>query len=898
MDPHAPHTLVVVSHTHWDREWYHPLGVMRQRLAALIDGLLDEPDGLPFLLDGQAIVLDDYRAVRPERISQLQAAIASGEIEAGPWYVLADMLIPSGESLVRNLLEGIRTVRDHGGFPPPVLYSPDAFGHSAAGPVLAHGFGLGLAIVWRGFGGPGHPGDTVLSWTHPSGARVLLYHLPPDGYETGSSLAVSSAAATAWWRKSRDVVLGRNALRVSLLPNGADHHARQVGRVDAIAALAAIAGPHLVTADSLTGFAGRLVAAAAFASDAMREVSGEFRDSSGWTWALQGTFATRAHQKRTNAQVDRLLVRDVEPWSALAWFMFGWPHSTLRTAWKTLLTTHPHDTLCGCSVDDVAIAADARWADARHQGIGIRDAALQALLQCEPAVHRDHEAYWRSTLVLRNPAAFARGGAVRLRLIDAVVADPVGPGSAARSGARVAPPPSPPEWSGDGMLQLLHRHRVFDRVESPLHYPRNAVVRESVVMAWIDPMPGYAVQPVPLADLSTVAKTVPTRLRVRGAEQELTGSTWRLVHDAAGVTATTASTGMHLASLGCLESITDAGDTYTPSLRGAPIVAGWSAPRLIARGPIRAEWELACALERPRFSSPSAADPAQRDVPSRDTATVTATAILALTAGSDVLEIAISGDNRAGDHRLRWVLPLPAGIGHTHHFADAAFGAVRREPSPRDPREWSAEQRLATAPLHRWLYLPGESFGLGIISDGLAEYEVMPDGHLAITLVRAVGELSRRDLPERQGHAGWPLATPLAQSIGGFEARFAIVALPMDHDAAISQLEACAGEFLTPISGDTWRGVASALPPFHGLTLEGDGLVFSAAKQSEDGGWLVLRCINQRATTTSGTWQLPRAVTEVRLSRLDETLGLPLEPTGDRIHFEAPPHGIVTILAR
>ncbi len=898
MDSHAPHTLVVVSHTHWDREWYHPLGVMRQRLAALIDGLLEEPDGLPFLLDGQAIVLDDYCAVRPERVPQLQAAIGSGEIEAGPWYVLADMLIPSGESLVRNLLEGIRTVREHGGFPPPVLYSPDAFGHSAAGPVLAHGFGLGLAIVWRGFGGPAHPRDTVLAWTHPSGARVLLYHLPPDGYETGSSLALSSAAATAWWRRSRDAVLGRNALRVSLLPNGADHHARQVGRADAIAVLAAVAEPHLVTADSLTGFTGRLVAAEASASDALSEVSGELRDSTGWTWTLQGTFATRAHQKRTNAQVDRLLLRDVEPWAALAWFTFQWPHSTLRTAWKTLLTTHPHDTLCGCSVDEVATAADARWADARHQAIGIRDTALQALLECDPAMHREHEAYWRSTLVLRNPAAYARGGAIRLRLVDAVVADPVGPGSAARSGARVAPPPSPPEWSGDGMLQLLQRHRVFDRVESPLHYPRNAVVRESIVMAWIDPMPGYAVQPVTLAELSSVVKTVPTRLRVRAAEDELTGPAWKLVRSEDGVTATSVRTGMHFSSLGWLESITDAGDTYTPSLRGAPIVAAWSAPRLNARGPIRAEWELACALQRPRVSAPAAADPAQRDIPSRDTVTVAATAMLALTAGSDVIEVAISGDNRAGDHRLRWVLPLPMGIDSSHHFADAAFGTVRRERSQRDPREWSAEQRLDTAPLHRWLYLPGESCGLGIISDGLAEYEVTSDGHLAITLLRAIGELSRRDLPERPGHAGWPLATPLAQSIGEFGARFAIVALPNDHDAAMSQLEACAEEFLTPVCGDTWRGVATALPDFPGLTLEGDGLVFSAAKQSEDGSWLVLRCINLRATPARGTWQLPRAATEVRLSRLDETLGLPPEATGDHIHFEAPPHGIVTLLVR
>jgi len=63
--------VLVVSHTHWDREWYHAAGRFRQRLVALVDDLLDDapPEGQSFLLDGQGIVLDDYLEVRPERAS-------------------------------------------------------------------------------------------------------------------------------------------------------------------------------------------------------------------------------------------------------------------------------------------------------------------------------------------------------------------------------------------------------------------------------------------------------------------------------------------------------------------------------------------------------------------------------------------------------------------------------------------------------------------------------------------------------------------------------------------------------------------------------------------------------------------------------------------------------------
>ena len=103
----------LVSHTHWDREWYQPAVRFRQRLVALVDELMDSPSlahrGAAFLLDGQMAVVEDYLAVRRERAGELSTLLKSGEIEAGPWFVLADELIPGGEALVRNLLAGRRT---------------------------------------------------------------------------------------------------------------------------------------------------------------------------------------------------------------------------------------------------------------------------------------------------------------------------------------------------------------------------------------------------------------------------------------------------------------------------------------------------------------------------------------------------------------------------------------------------------------------------------------------------------------------------------------------------------------------------------------------------------------------------------------------------------------------
>ncbi|MEO7997184.1 MAG: ABC transporter permease, partial [Gemmatimonadaceae bacterium] len=270
-------TVCVVAHTHWDREWYHSAARFRQQLVALVDALftMPESDAFPFLLDGQAVVLEDYLAVRPEMADRVGSALRAGKIEAGPWYVLADGLIPSGEALVRNLLAGRRVLRRFGAAAPSVAYCPDTFGHSAAIPTIAHGFGFQLAIVWRGFGGARWPKGDVVRWHSANGASVLTYHLPPDGYETGSALPTEPSAVAKRWASFRELMAKRSTTGVVLLPNGADHHALQPDIRAAFEALHATAKPDVVVRESLGGFAKRVVDAAASHNDPLPAIEGD-----------------------------------------------------------------------------------------------------------------------------------------------------------------------------------------------------------------------------------------------------------------------------------------------------------------------------------------------------------------------------------------------------------------------------------------------------------------------------------------------------------------------------------------------------------------------------------------------------------------------------------------------
>jgi 2-O-(6-phospho-alpha-D-mannosyl)-D-glycerate hydrolase len=867
--------LHVVSHTHWDREWYHAAGRFRQRLAALVDDLLDRPpvDGTSFLLDGQTVVLDDYIAVRPRRAPDLTAQLRRGALEAGPWFVLADELIPTGEALARNLLAGRHTLHALGVEAPPVLYCPDSFGHPAALPALALGFGLEMIVLWRGYGGRRWPAGDAAWWRAPDGQRALLYHLPPDGYVFGANLPADRDAAAARWRAMRQDLVQRSRLPVALLPNGADHHARQHRLADALSALASAAAPVDVRPSSLGAFARAALDGAPSAG--LPEVGGELRDSYGYAWTLQGTFATRAHQKRRAAGLERLLVREVEPWTALAARRTGRSRVPLaRAAWRELLLCHPHDTLCGCSIDLVARAMDARLDEAHAQAVGLRDEAIGDLIGRDADAVRAVPGAWRPHLVLRNPAPRPRGGVAVVELSQLVHHVRVGPAS---RGASPPPAARPEPLRIDGMrgLQRLGRELAHERTEAPRDDPYDDLVQRSYAAVWVSDVPGYGLRALPLVEGRSAPAAPPNAVRAHGAS--LSNGRYTLhVGDDGRVALEHGASGRRVDDLMGIEDQDDLGDLYTPSLRGPVRAAHFAGARLVHRGPLRGVIETRWHVRVRRGAS----------------AAVRVRFILDADAG--FVRVSVRGDNAARDHRLR--LRIGTGVTAPQVHADAAFGPVARVPLVLPPEDAAVEWAPPTAPLHRYVSLSGARGGATLFSDGLAEYEADDAGVVRLTLVRAVGELSRHDLPERPGHAGWPTPTPEAQCAGPFAAECAVMLHGAWCDETADLVARMADDVLVPLTGVTIRALTTVVPDVPGVELQGTGLAFSAVKESEDGAWLVLRCVNLLNRPVPGRWVVAGGVREARASRLDETPGDALAVAGDAVEFEAGPRAVVTML--
>ncbi len=919
--PDEPRARVhLVSHTHWDREWYHTTGRFRQRLVPLVDALLDNtPQAGVFLLDGQTILLADYLLVRPERRERLAERLRQGRIEAGPWFVLADNLIPSGEAIIRNLEAGARALRALGVTAPRVAYCPDTFGHPAMLPAVAAGFGFEVAIVWRGLGGGSHPPVNTLWWHAPDGSRVLVHHLPPNGYETGSALPTDEAAAHARWQTLSASWRAKARTGVVLLPNGADHHARQRDRANAVAALArAAAAADVVLLDSsLSAFALDLHRSAA--SRVLPTIAGELRDSYGYTWTLQGTFGTRAAQKRRNAKLERALIHDVEPWLVLAWLHGGDaahaidPAGRLTLAqlpallvhtWESVLRTHPHDTLCGCSSDAVAQAMDDRQRDVASQIPGLRVAALQLALQHDVVVAREQSPVATPSIIVRNRVGRRRGGIAELRLLETIGDVRVGPGSADTPPPR-APRHGPAPTIPGVVVQAGAARLLHDRRESPQHYPDDDLVRERRVVAWVPDVPAHGLLVLP-TDNSALAPSAipPTAVSLTTTANGMVMSNGLLQVTCGRDGVTVRSGDRVLRDALCIETCADAGDSYTTSLRGAMERLHLVDVRRGATGPLRASvrlrWTTRAAGvnegESPAVGISTDVESMISDAPRRYATRghVHVEAELILDAGAAHLRGDVRGENQRTDHRLRLVWNTD--VSHGDVWADAAFGPV---PRPVITSDSPTECAPPTMPMHRWAATAGRERGAALLADGLAEVEVADGtqaslhaiapangtatpngGRLALTLLRAIGELSRADVPERPGHAGWPCATPHAQSLGAFRARVGLMLFGAWDDRALAAIEDACDDLLLPLTGESWRDYRGDRTLLAGPLLTGNGLRASAVTLTDDGQSLILRATNVTDSEAVGSWSLPATgpwlITPVRLDGSpDATIGAP-----------------------
>jgi hypothetical protein len=325
-------------------------------------------------------------------------------------------------------------------------------------------------------------------------------------------------------------------------------------------------------------------------------------------------------------------------------------------------------------------------------------------------------------------------------------------------------------------LRALAESGAFDRVR--LRVARVPRVR----LRFADDLPGHGLRAYRVAPGAAGGTPALRGERTPDGGAELANAVWRVRASVDGrVDLEHAPSGRRIADALRLVSEGDRGDEY--NFDPVPGAEGVDRPERVRLRLEVGESEATLRIAA-NYRVPASLDASRRRRSERRVA-LDATLALRLRAGLDALEVEVDVENAARDHRLRLLVAAPFAARRLR--VESAFEVVERPiaPAPGDfGSRHPSEFPIGTCPQRRFAALDDGALALTVANRGGGEVEALPAGpertELALTLLRAVGWLSRGDLALRPGDAGPPLATPGAQVPGPHHLEFALRIHPAD----------------------------------------------------------------------------------------------------------------------
>ncbi|SDB97975.1 alpha-mannosidase [Sanguibacter gelidistatuariae] len=794
--PAAPE-IVLVPHTHWDREWYEPFDVFRLRLAHVLGSILDtalaDPD-FRFTLDGQAAAAVDFLEMRPERRADLELLASEGRLAVGPWYILLDEFLCSGETIVRNLELGWRTAAELG-TPMPVGYLPDMFGHTAQMPQILRRFGIEHAAGWRGV--PAAVDKHAFRWQAPDGSTVRFENLF-DGYASALDLFAVDGKLTGLAHEYRERTASWYDDEPVLGLVGSDHTSPRPDLMDLVRQHNAENPDFQFTVATLWEY----LAGLPVPGPDLAVHTGELRSHARGN-LLPGVFSIRTGIKEAMARAE-LMVTQAERLSAL------WSdedHDTfLALAWRRIIESTAHDSVTGCGVDDTAEQVESRLAGARHVARAVRDRVLARLAQDVPA----------DALLVANTLPAARTVQVEAEVALRHASDQVTATASDGTPLVVQPFEDLETVLGDEtlassdlirLLARVHGRELFGQLVESYTWGEDTLefivaevpetdafdvseLRAEILQAMEQAGP-WAVRtiarprrrvlvevPVPALGHTSVhlghtpAGADPGRSQSSAGDVEvgraangwpqLTSPLVTVTVQPDGTLRVEGADGTVLDGVGRLVDEGDRGDSYNfgPCARGGvvdtahPLAA--SDITVAHTGPIRAVLRYDRVLDVPAGLAEDHDERSPRTVP------MTVTTEVELRAGEPFVRLATTVVNPVPDHRLRLHVPTAAVGSPATSWASSAFTVTER--GRLGEAGWG-EYPLPTFPAETF----ASAGSVSVLTDRVMEFELVDtDGSadLAFTLVRAVGLMSVNVHPLRDEPAGSQIPVPGAQYIG------------------------------------------------------------------------------------------------------------------------------------
>lgn len=860
----------LVPHTHWDREWYLPYQQFRIRLTRMMKQLLDILDRdqsyKSFHLDGQSIVLRDYLEIHPEDQHKLKKYIRSGRIKVGPWYVQPDEALVSGESLVRNFQMGIQ-IAEQFGESLRIGYLPDMFGHISQLPQILDGFNIRQVMFWRGLGEDAIHTHAEMQWQGSDDTVMFAYRLSNQfGYSELFQLFSDPEKAAEQIRNAvKNHLAPTAAMNSLLLMVGVDHMEPQKDFSDVLMEAAKLLPEYELIHSRIDHFMDEIQDSIGEAGILPSSLQGELRQTNyskggDFNFLLANVLSSRMYLKQKNAEAQNELERWAEPFSAVGFGLkTSYPSGLLTQSWDYLLQNHPHDSICGCSRDEVHRQMMTRF----EWSIEIsRQLAGEALYLLMSEVHTLALPEGHTIVHVLNPLEWEREDTVKaeiylpLNTLDFRTIDIYD------AGGKLLP---------SQVIDVCKELRAVNQqdtkvrdlvlLEDALQEAERGILvgfemnQKVTVLITPDKLPpfGYATytaipnrKRIPLRN-DQVHKYILENDFIK-AEVQPNGSL-RLLDK---------QTGHQYDDLLIYQDSGDIGDGYTyspPLLDEIFSTVGLQASiSVVEDGPVRSKLKV----EHQWFLPESIAPNRKR----RSEEKVCCKLITEISLGVKDRWIGVTTEfhNLVRDHRLS--VTFPTGMDSEFSWASSAFDLVERSIQVRQPeQEYWIEDAIGVFPNQSFAGITDSSRakGFAVAPYGLPEYECNQQGEIRLTLLRAVGYLGAPDPITIVAGAGPNFPTPEGQCQGLQIFRYALI--PHTGDPNIGEVWRKAMEHHLSARTIQLRRHEGTLSLTGSFLKLGDGsgpLVLSSIKKAWDRDTLVVRLFNptgEEAISSLQWWQ-------------------------------------------
>lgn len=729
-----------VLSTHWDREWHQSFQDFRYRLVNLLDRTIallqkGQLEG-PFFGDGQVIIFDDYLEIRPEKKNALQILASNGTLRMGPWYVMPDEFLVSGESLIRNIEYGHKKAFEFGATPTPVAYICDIFGHASQIPQIFNGFNIPFGFIWRGVN---LQDKRHAKWVGPDGSELLCYVgsyadfaiQARDGFKFSSHLDEKTFIELFEKFYERE----RKATEIDqvLLFDGADH-------LEVDMSIYNFLKKYLSSKDEdginfHVGLEEYFQNVKKQRDKITTEFHGELREPGKFLgdtqWLIPGVLSSRIWIKQRNSFCQTLLTSWAETFPAFATCMLNEPYPSeyLQTAWKWLLQNHPHDSICGCSIDTVHEDMKFRFSQCEQIGKRLTTESLLAI-----TLAADTESIDDSTLkmTIANPTQNNYNGPVEC-LIEVPDSWPCFQeffGFERIPSFRIFTPEGQ-ELAYQRTGQSLTR---FGAALSPYKFPGFKVKHQIKIVLDLDiPAVGYITLLIKKGENGYVRH--PVKPSLRSSISSMSNGIINCVIESNGtLTITDLRTQEVYKNLLTFEDNADIGDGWFHGV-AANDTFGYTSSNvseieLLNDGPLLTRYKISSVMRIPKEFNFSDGKRSSEYV------NVRIENIVTLKSKCDYVEIETTIENCANDHRMRVLFPSSAET--DHFYTDSLFDIIKRDIKLPEDNYKYRELDVETRPQQSWVSVYDGTRGLAIISSGLPECACLdlPEHPIALTLFR------------------------------------------------------------------------------------------------------------------------------------------------------------------